>query len=136
MSEVERRSIPALDVENVSLAYGSTTVLEDVMLAVGQAGFTALVGPNGSGKSTLLRVLAGLLRPRSGQVLVEGRPLAALSAKARARKLGLLAQAPRAPEGLTVRELVEQGRHPHRPLFASWSRRDEAVRAAAAALPA
>lgn len=131
MSRAERQSIPALDVEGVSLAYGNTTILENVTLAVGQAGFTALVGPNGSGKSTLLRVLAGLLRPRSGQVLVEGRPLATLSAKARARKLSLLAQAPSAPEGLTVRELVEQGRHPHRALFGGWSPRDEAACAAA-----
>ncbi|MFT4014407.1 MAG: ABC transporter ATP-binding protein [Paracoccus sp. (in: a-proteobacteria)] len=89
--------------------------------------FTVLAGPNGSGKSTLLRGLSGMSRPVSGQVTLEGRPLSDWGPRARARRIGLLPQAPRAPEGLRVRDLVAHGRHPHRGLLSRWSAADHAA---------
>ncbi len=62
---------PALAVEHVSRWYGNVVALNDVSFALGP-GVTGLLGPNGAGKSTLLHLMAGLLRPSAGQVLVEG----------------------------------------------------------------
>jgi branched-chain amino acid transport system ATP-binding protein len=62
-----------LELRGVTAGYGETTVLRDVDLVVPDGATVALLGPNGAGKTTLLRVASGLLRPRSGQVLVDGR---------------------------------------------------------------
>lgn len=111
----------------LTLAYGRETVVEDLGLAIPRVAFTALVGPNGSGKSTVLRALSGVMTPRSGAVLLDGRSIASLPVKEAARRVGVLWQGPVAPEGLTVLDLVRQGRYPHRSLFGRWSRRDDAA---------
>lgn len=113
--------------ENVSVSYGRAPVVDALDLAVPPGAFTALVGPNGSGKSTVLRTLSRLVQPQRGEVLLDGRDIAALSASAFARRVGHLAQGPRAPEGFTVGELVQQGRYAHRTLFGGWTRADEAA---------
>ena len=56
----------------MSARYGAQTVLDGISLAVPRGGVLGLIGPSGSGKSTVLRVLAGLLRPSAGTVLVGG----------------------------------------------------------------
>ena len=61
-----------LDVRNVRLAFDSATVLDDVGLEVPVGSITAILGPSGSGKSSLLRVIAGLVQPQSGSVVVNG----------------------------------------------------------------
>jgi iron complex transport system ATP-binding protein len=72
-----------------------------------------LIGPNGAGKSTLLRALCGLEREASGEVWVEDRPLSGADLRERARRLAYLPQNGRIEWGLTVREVVSLGRHPH-----------------------
>src|SRR2546425_2787863 len=63
---------PVVDLEQVSFAYGSERVLDDVSLRIGRGDFLGIIGPNGSGKTTLLRVLLGLLRPTSGRITLFG----------------------------------------------------------------
>jgi iron complex transport system ATP-binding protein len=88
---------------------------------------TALVGPNGCGKSTLLRGLSRLLKPKSGAVYLDGKAIVSLNAKEVAKQIGILPQGPTAPEGLTVYELVAQGRYPHQGWFEQWSESDTSV---------
>ncbi|MDX5433334.1 MAG: ABC transporter ATP-binding protein, partial [Halomonas sp.] len=71
-----------------------------------------VLGPNGAGKTTLLHTLAGLRGPRAGQVLIDGRPLAALGRRQVARKLGLVFQDRHDGFPATVRETALIGRHP------------------------
>ncbi len=110
---------------DLTLGYGERTVVEHLDLAVLDAGITALIGPNGCGKSTLLKALGRLLRPASGQVLLDGRAIQKTSTRDVARVLGLLPQTPTAPDGLTVADLVARGRHPHQSWLRQWSRDDE-----------
>ncbi|KQS66565.1 ABC transporter ATP-binding protein [Modestobacter sp. Leaf380] len=116
-----------LAAEQVRLAYGEHVVVDSLDLELTDGSFTAIVGPNGCGKSTLLRALGRLLRPSSGQVVLDGRPIAKTPTREVARVLGLLPQTPIAPEGLTVADLVARGRHPHQSWLRQWSRDDEAV---------
>jgi iron complex transport system ATP-binding protein len=116
-----------LAAEDLRLAYDDRVVVDGLDLTLTDGSFTAIVGPNGCGKSTLLRALGRLLRPASGQVLLDGRSIARTPTREVARVLGLLPQTPVAPAGLTVADLVARGRHPHQSWLRQWSREDEAV---------
>ena len=70
-----------LKVRNLEAGYGPIKVLKQVSLHVSAGEIVTLIGANGAGKSTLLRALAGLLEPRGGEVLFEGRPIRGLAAE-------------------------------------------------------
>lgn len=113
-----------LATQGLVVGYGAVPILDHVDFAVPAGAMTVLVGPNGCGKSTLLKTLGRILVPQAGQVLLDGRPIGALPTRAVARRLALLPQGPVAPEGLTVRELVAQGRYPHQSFLRQWSQAD------------
>lgn len=119
--------VDRLSVQSLSSGYDGKTIVSDVSLVVPTGKMTVLVGPNGSGKSTLLKTMARILSVSSGQVLLDGKDIHTLKSREVAKKLGLLPQGPIAPEGLTVRELVGQGRFPHQGLMRQWTREDEAA---------
>lgn len=112
-------------VKNLTLGYGPKTIISQMDLSITPGRFTVLAGPNGSGKSTLLRALSGTMRPSEGEVLLDGIPVAAMPARDLARRIGILPQAPQAPEGMVVADLVRMGRFPHRSLMSRWSAKDE-----------
>jgi iron complex transport system ATP-binding protein len=114
-----------LEARRVTLGYGRQAIVEGLDLTVLEGQITALVGANGCGKSTLLRGLARLLQPQGGGVYLDGRAIATLPTKEVARAIGILPQGPVAPEGMTVRELVAQGRYPHQSFARQWSSQDE-----------
>jgi branched-chain amino acid transport system ATP-binding protein len=64
-----------LDVDDLHVYYGEIHALKGISLRVGQGEIVALLGNNGAGKTTTLRTISGLLRPRQGRVLLEGRPI-------------------------------------------------------------
>jgi iron complex transport system ATP-binding protein len=123
---------PRLVARGIAAGYGDAAVLRGIDLGIAPAALTVLVGPNGCGKSTLLKALARVLPPSRGAVHLDGRPIGAIPTRQVARRLALLPQGPVAPEGLTVRELVAQGRYPHQSFLRQWSEADS--RAVARAL--
>ncbi len=120
--------------DTLQIGYGERTVVRDLSLDITPGGITALVGPNGSGKSTLLKTLARLLVPSRGAVYLNGTALTRLPSAAVARDLAILPQGPVAPAGLTVHELVEQGRYPHAGALRMLRRQDHAAITEALAL--
>lgn len=103
-----------LQAKSVTFAYEpEQNVLRNVNATVYGGRITGIVGPNGSGKSTFLRILSGLLRPDHGALLLEGKPLAALSNRQRARRIAYLPQTVNPTFALTVFEVVCLGRYPH-----------------------
>jgi ABC-2 type transport system ATP-binding protein len=66
-------TVPALELDHVSRWYGNVVAVNDISFGLGP-GVTGLLGPNGAGKSTLLHLMAGLLEPSAGRVLVRGAP--------------------------------------------------------------
>lgn len=109
MTPVELRA------DDLVVSYARSTVVHGVSVCLRRGRVTALIGPNGSGKSTLLRSLTRLHPPTSGDVhLADDLPLASLAPQDVARRLTLLSQSRGTPGGVTVREVVEYGRHPHR----------------------
>lgn len=106
-------SAGAIEATGIRAGYGGSLVVDDVSISIPTGKCTALVGPNGCGKSTLLRVLAGMLPPSAGTVTVDGIPIRRLRTREIAKRVAMLSQSPAVPDGLTVRQLVEQGRYPH-----------------------
>ncbi len=115
----------SLVVSRLSAGYHDRLVIDGLDLTVPPGRITAIVGANACGKSTLLRSMSRLLRPRGGEVLLDGKAIHSMPAKRLAQTLGLLPQAPIAPDGITVSDLVGRGRHPHQKLLARWTREDD-----------
>ena len=122
-----RRPEHELRAQALSLAYDGDLVVRDLDLDIPAGRTTAIVGANGCGKSTLLRGVARLLRPRSGVVVLDGRPVHDRPAKEVARTIGILPQSATAPDGITVADLVGRGRYPHQGWFRQWTSQDDAV---------
>jgi len=115
----------ALEAKGLSLSYGGDYIFENLDLTVPVGKITVFIGSNGCGKSTLLRSMARLLKPQRGAVVLDGADIAGMSTKDVARKLAILPQGPTAPEGLTVLQLVKQGRYPYQSWLRQWSPEDE-----------
>jgi branched-chain amino acid transport system ATP-binding protein len=99
-----------LRLSSVVAGYGGGDVLQGVDLEVGAGSIACIVGPNGAGKSTVLRAVSGLLRPRLGEILLEGARLDALSpAEILRRGVAQVPQADALFAGLTVKENVLMG---------------------------
>ncbi|MBC9928274.1 MULTISPECIES: ABC transporter ATP-binding protein [unclassified Leucobacter] len=113
-----------LSARNLTVSYGDLPILQGLEYAVEPGKISAIIGANGCGKSTLLRALARVVSPAGGSVLLDGEALHTRPAKAVARVIGLLPQSPLVPEGVSVRDLVRRGRHPHLSLMRRWSAAD------------
>ena len=116
-----------LHAEAVAAGYGARMVLHGCTLAVARGEVVAIVGPNGAGKSTLLRVLAGLLRPTSGSVRIDGVDIATLGRAELARRIAVVPQIFDTLFPFSVREVVGLGRTARLGMFGGASPADAAA---------
>lgn len=120
----DHHSPHTLKVEHVSVHYGPVCALEDINFEISCGHTLAVMGPNGAGKSTLINVIAGLIKPQTGQVLWNGEPLT--------NTRGELAYLPQKSNvdwafPLTVRALVEMGRYPSLGPWKKFNRHDQEI---------
>jgi iron complex transport system ATP-binding protein len=104
-----------LDASRICVRRGARAILDNVSLHAESGDFIAVIGANGAGKSTLLSVLAGLLKPDSGIVTLEGAPIHALSRMKLAQRRAYLPQNPRCEWPISVERLVALGLTPTLP---------------------
>jgi branched-chain amino acid transport system ATP-binding protein len=102
--------LSSLRVEAIDVFYGDVQAVWSVSFGVNAGEIVTLVGANGAGKTTTLRTLAGLLRPRAGRILFEGKDMAGLPANALvARGIVLIPEARQLWPGMSVRDNLEMG---------------------------
>ncbi len=104
----------AIQIEHISFGYHpAQPVLEDISFPVQTGTFLAIAGPNGAGKSTLLNILAGLLQPQSGVILLEGMNLRSCKVQERARRIAVVQQESVPAFAFSVAETVLMARTPY-----------------------
>lgn len=118
---------PRLAGEGIVVRHGRVAALDDVSLAVNPGETLGLVGPNGSGKTTLVRAMSGMSRPDQGQCLLDGRDLARLSARERARSVAFVGQDEHADLPFTAREILLLGRSTRRSDWSAYDADDRAM---------
>lgn len=106
---------PKLDlvVDNVSFAYASRSVLEDISFHIRGGDFVGIIGPNGSGKSTLLKNMSRVLAPQGGAIYLAEEDLEKIPRGRLARKIAVVPQETAVNFAFTVEEVVLMGRTPH-----------------------
>lgn len=119
---------PILTVNHLCKRWNGRIALADVSFTVRRGEFIGLVGPNGAGKTTLLRVMAKLLEPTGGAVLLEGAALADLRQREVARQVATVPQsAVPADFAFPTLDVVLMGRYPHRGRFEDETAEDLAI---------
>ncbi|MCE3519796.1 ABC transporter ATP-binding protein, partial [Escherichia coli] len=103
----------ALRADEVTFRTAGQTLVDEVSLDIVRGARLAMIGPNGAGKSTLLRMLAGLLRPSSGSIHLDGTAIERLPPKERARRFAFVGQTDMPDPQLLVDDYVSLGRIPH-----------------------
>jgi iron complex transport system ATP-binding protein len=102
-----------LKIQNLTAGYGDKPVIRNISFTVLPGEVVGIIGPNGAGKTTLFRVISGLIKPASGEVRYEKRPIAGISIKERARKIAVLPQTLPLTFSFTVEDFILLGRLPH-----------------------
>ncbi len=116
----------SLQVAGLSFAYRSKEIVRDLTFSLRPGEAVGLVGPNGAGKTTVIRLLTRVLKPKSGQVTLDGQDAARLSRLALARALAVVPQGGDLPPSFTAQALVMMGRTPHLGLLAPEREEDYA----------
>ena len=119
--------------EEICFSYEDRDLFSGISLALSTGGFHGILGPNGSGKTTLLDLVTGHLKPDSGTILLDGRPLDDMSAAELAQKCALVPQDFHMNFPFTVGQVVMMGRYPHLGRFSAPGEKDRELTARAMA---
>ncbi|EOH94351.1 ABC transporter ATP-binding protein [Enterococcus pallens] len=106
-----------LHVKNLHCSYEKQTVVSNLSLEAHHQQFVGIIGPNGSGKSTLLKTIYRALKPDSGEIHLDDRPLKVMSYKESAQKMAAVGQENDLPFDFRVEEIVQMGRYPAKKFF-------------------
>jgi len=121
-----------LEVDKISVSYDGRNILCDVSFSLEPGKIVALLGANGAGKTTLIRAVNGAVETKTGNVVLNGKPVASLSRREIAKKIAVVAQENETKFPLTVLEFVLAGRFVHGGAF-GWET-DEDIRIAESVL--
>jgi len=118
-------SLPIFDVKNLNFNVGGQNILSDISFEINSAEYIAVIGPNGGGKTTLIRILLGLDKPTSGNVMIFGKSIKKFKEW---YKIGYVPQRATLVDANfpgTVEDIVNMGRTSQRKLFSSMSEIDK-----------
>lgn len=102
-----------IEANNIDLGYEENIVINNISVEIPKNKITVLIGSNGCGKSTLLRSFARLLKPKNGNIMINGHDIKNTHTKKIAKELAILPQNPVISGSMKVRDLVEMGRFPY-----------------------
>ena len=115
----------AISVKNLSVAYEDNLIIDDMNLSIPKGKISIIIGANGCGKSTLLKTIARVIKPKNGDIFINGKDIKIQKEKYIATQVAFLPQGPVCPSGITVKELVAFGRFPHQKLIGGLKRRQD-----------
>jgi iron complex transport system ATP-binding protein len=117
-----------LSARNLVAGYDKKIIINDIDVHIPSNKISVIIGANACGKSTLLKTLARLIKPTSGEIVLDGKQISSIPSKHLAQVLGLLPQSPVVPEGIIVSDLVARGRFPYQTFLKGMGKKDyEAV---------
>ena len=108
----------------ISFSAGEKRIIDSISLDLKNNEFVGIIGPNGSGKSTFLKCLYRVLKPQSGTVLIDNKPLEKMAYKESARKTAVVAQQNNSAFDFKVLDMVLMGRAPFKGLMESYTDTD------------
>lgn len=103
----------AISVKNLSVSYEDNLIIDNMNLSIPKGEISIIIGANGCGKSTLLKTIARIIKPKNGEIFINGKNIKDQKEKYIATQVAFLPQGPVCPSGITVKELVAFGRFPH-----------------------
>jgi iron complex transport system ATP-binding protein len=112
------------EAKNIVTVYDKKIIIDGIDITIPSNKISVIIGANACGKSTLLKTLARLIKPKSGEVIINGKKITSMPSKELAKVLGLLPQSPVVPEGITVSDLVSRGRFPYQTLLKGMDQTD------------
>ncbi|MBQ7759040.1 ATP-binding cassette domain-containing protein, partial [Anaerotignum sp.] len=96
-----------LELKNICFSADGKQILKNINLTIDDAKFIVITGPNGSGKSTLAKIIAGIITPDSGQIILDGQDITEMGITERARAgISFAFQQPVRFKGVTVKDLI------------------------------
>ncbi len=113
--------VSTMEFRDLVFGYDQKTILNGVNLKFEEPGLVCILGPNGVGKTTLVKCGNKLLKPTSGDALVDGRSVSEYGLHELAKKMAFVSATSTATFSMTVTEAILLGRHPH----AGWTTTDE-----------
>ncbi len=103
----------SINIQNLHFGYDNRVIFNDLSVSFPQGGFCSILGPNGSGKTTLLKCVAGLLKPDSGTIQLNGKPMSEYKMTEMARTLAYVPQYQDIVFDISVFDYVMLGRNPY-----------------------
>lgn len=116
-----------LKVDNLSVELNEKTIVKNLSFYIEAGEIVSIIGPNGSGKSTALKAISRMIKPDEKTVYLDNEDLVSLKSKDVSRRMSVLFQSNKAPHDLTVEQLVEYGRIPHKKWFESLNKEDAEI---------
>ena len=116
-----------ISTKNLNISYGNLDIVKELNLDIPKGKITTIIGSNGCGKSTILKTIARIIQPKSGDIFVNNINIKDQSPKELAKAVAVLPQSPQAPSGLTVEELIANGRFPHQKGFGKMRKEDNDI---------
>ena len=118
---------PILQVNDLSVGYDGVALGSGISFTVSPGELVALIGPNGAGKTTIIKTLSRQIRPISGEIRLDGRPVSEMSNRDIARTMSLVMTTRIDPELMTCEDMVSTGRHPYTGLLGILSEEDKKI---------